>query len=226
MIKYLLWDVDGTLLDFLTAERHSLSNTFRHFGLGDCSDEKCRQYSAINLKYWQRLERGEVTKEQVLVGRFREFLELNGITHISARDFCKKYEDGLSDVITYIDNSPELLKRLSHTYKQYIVTNGALNVQTKKLAKSGFDDVVDGVFISDRVGYEKPSREFFDYVFNAIGSPDPAEVLIIGDSLTSDMAGGINCGIHTCWYNPDALPKPDNIDYTISNLWEINNILA
>ncbi|MGN0532261.1 MAG: YjjG family noncanonical pyrimidine nucleotidase [Eubacterium sp.] len=226
MIKYLLWDVDGTLLDFLTAERHSLKKAFVRFGLGECTDEKCRQYSAINIKYWQRLERGEVTKEQVLIGRFEEFLALNGITHVSPREFCQMYEDGLSDVITYIDDSLELLQQLSYDYKQYIVTNGALNVQTKKLAKSGFADVVDDVFISDKIGYEKPSREFFDYVINSIGNPDPTEVLIIGDSLTSDMAGGVNYGIHTCWYNPKTLPKPDTIDYNITNLWDIKEILA
>lgn len=226
MIKYLLWDIDGTLLDFIPSERHSLKKAFSVFGLGECSDENCRLYSSINLKYWEMMERGEITKQRVLIGRFEEFLALNSITSVSATDFCRQYENGLTEVIAYIDNSLDLLRELSADYHQYIITNGALSVQRQKLEKSGIASVVDGVFISDEVGYEKPSPQFFEHVLTAAGIRSKSSALIIGDSLTSDMKGGINSGIPTCWYNPADAPKPDEVNYTIGNLWDIKSILS
>lgn len=227
MIKTILWDIDATILDFKTAESNSLKETFEYFGLGKCSDDMVSRYSAINQSYWEKLEKGEVTKPQVLKNRFVDFFELMGITSVSAEEFCRYYENGLANTILFIENSKELLKELSGSYKQYAVTNGAFNVQTKKLEKSGLMTILDGAFISDSVGFEKPSGDFFDYVLRNIEPSEKDEIIIVGDSLTSDMKGGNNAGIKNCWYNPGKLinNKPIRIDYEIHKLSDIKDIL-
>lgn len=226
MFKIILWDIDGTVLDFKIAEKNGMKSAFIELGLGDCPDELIEQYSAINQVYWERLERGEITKQQVLIGRFEEFIAKNGYD-ILADVFCSTYESKLADTIVPIDDSLDLLKELSKDYKQYAVTNGAYSVQSKKLANSGLNDILDGAFISDKVGFEKPSVHFFDYVLSNIPSVDKSEILIVGDSLTSDMMGGNNAGIKTCWFNPKHLEcnKPVSIDYEIHCLSDIKNIL-
>lgn len=227
MIKCILWDIDATVLDFLSAESASLKSTFKKLNLGECTDEAVAVYSKINQGYWQRLERGEVTKSQVLHNRFVDFLQTQGITNISAEEICREYENGLGDIVVFIDNSFELLRELKGEYKQYAVTNGAYAVQTRKLAKSGLNDIFDGVFISDSVGYEKPSSEFFEYALAHIEPFSRDEILIVGDSLTSDMQGGNNAGIKCCWYNPNdsVNDKSVKIDFEIHNLNEIKELL-
>lgn len=227
MIKAILWDLDGTLMDFKISEKTSLKRTFVHFGLPECDDETVEVYSKINQSYWEKLERGEVTKEQVLRCRFEDFLALQNID-ISATEFCKEYETGLADVVVYLDDSFEILERLKHDgYIQLAVTNGAKNVQRRKLKNSHFDQIFDEVFISDEVGFEKPSVKFFDAVKKSIPNLSNDEIIIVGDSLTSDIKGGNNAGIKTCWYNPSKkeLMQEYSIDYQIAKLDEIFDIL-
>lgn len=227
MIKVILWDLDGTLMDFKISESTSLKRTFVHFGLPECSDETVDVYSKINQGYWEKLERGEVTKEQVLRCRFEDFLALQNID-ISATEFCKEYENGLADVVVYLDDSFGLLERLKYDgYTQLAVTNGAKNVQRRKLKNSGFDKIFDDVFISDEVGFEKPSKSFFKAVLNSIPNVSTDEIIIVGDSLTSDIKGGNNAGIKTCWYNPSKKPVPKEykVDYQITSLDEIYDIV-
>lgn len=228
MFKIILWDIDRTLLDFDLCEKNSLKAQFKKFKLPECTDEICTLYSKINMKHWQMLERGEISKEQVLTMRFDELFDELGISGVDSTQFTRAYENGIADTTAFIENSPEIIKSLKGKYLQYAVTNGALNVQTKRLKNSGFDKIFDGVFISDEVGFEKPSREFFDYVFSCIPKCEKSEIIIVGDSLTSDMLGGNNAGIVTCWYNPEKKQKPDNlrIDYQIKELSEIFNILS
>lgn len=227
MIKTILWDIDGTVLDFLIAERNSLKACFKRLNLGECSDEMIAEYSAINQSYWERLERGEVTKTQVLTDRFVDFLRLRNIINVDAAVVCREYEQGLADTIVFIDNAYRLLSDLAKNHKQYAVTNGALAVQQKKLQKSGLINIFDGVFISDEVGFEKPSKSFFNYVLDNIEPCEKSEILIVGDSLTSDMLGGSNIGIKCCWYNPNHTVnnKGVKIDYEIDNLSELSGIL-
>lgn len=227
MIKTILWDIDGTVLDFLAAERNSLKASFKKFNLGECSDETVAKYSEINMSYWERLEKGELTKAQVLVERFVEFLAKMNITAVDAETLSMNYESGLSDTIVFVDNADMLLKDLSRNYKQYAVTNGALAVQQKKLIKSGLIDIFDGVFISDEVGFEKPSKLFFEYVLKNIEPCEKNEILIVGDSLTSDMQGGNNIGIKCCWYNPERITnnKGVKIDFEIHNLSELSEYI-
>ena len=227
MIKVLLWDVDGTLLDFKQAEYAAIKKCFEIFELGVCSDEMILRYSAINRKYWEKLERGEITKQEVLVNRFTEFFKTENIQTDCAVEFNREYQKWLGETICFCDNSYELLKSLKGRVKQYAVTNGTKAAQDRKLSKSGLSDIFDGVFISEIVGCEKPGIEFFEHIWNQIGSYKNDEIMIVGDSLTSDMQGGNNAGIVCCWYNPKGMENNTDlkIEYDIDNLQKIKEIL-
>ena len=178
MIKTILWDIDGTILNFQSAAENSLKNTFRKFGYG------------------------EITKEKLLVERFVEFFTKIGVETTRVKEFNQAYLNGLLDTVVFMPEAYETVKKLHLQYKQYIVTNGVKQLQRQKIAKAKIEEFFDGIFISDEIGHEKPQIEFFDYVFDRIETQNRDEIMIIGDSLTSDIAGGIRTGIHTCWYHP------------------------
>jgi len=226
MFKVILWDLDNTLLDFLYAERMSLRTVFHRFGIAELTDAQIAAYSAINNRHWEKLERGECTKAETMRNRFIDFFEYLGVTG-DPDAVCEAYEDGLADHIRFVESSDDIVASLKGRYKQYAVTNGAFSVQTKRLARSGFDKLFDGVFISDAVGFEKPSVNYFQYVLNHIISCQKEEILMIGDSLTSDIRGANNIGIPCCWYNPDGKVNTGGlrIDYEIRSLSDIRAVL-
>jgi 2-haloacid dehalogenase len=228
MIQTVFWDVDETLLDFGAAQRAALITLFSEFGLGPCTDAMVARYDAINHIFWQRLERGEITKPEVLIGRFEQFFSEYGIDPAVAVPFNDRYQLCLGDTIVHRDDCLRLLDFLKGKVRQYIVSNGTVIAQTKKLDRSGIGKRMDGVFLSEALGAEKPSLAFFDKVFAAIRPVDRREVMIVGDSLTSDMQGGMNAGIVTCWYNPKGTPAPEGyrIDHVIKNLWDILPLLG
>lgn len=227
MISTILWDVDGTLLDFIAAEKAAIKTLFGEFNLGQCSDEMIKRYSEINKTYWQRLERGEITKQEVLVGRFKEFFKSEGIDISVVEEFNSLYQLRLGDTIVYHDDSLEIIKSLQGRVRQYVVSNGTVKAQSKKLRLSGLGELVDGIFLSEHIGVEKPNIEFFDKVLEEIKPAARSSILIVGDSLTSDIQGGNNAGIVTCWYNPlgDKAPDKYRIDYEISDLHQIYEII-
>ena len=227
MIQILLWDVDGTLLDFHAAESAAIKSLFGEFSLGGCSEDMIRRYSQINELYWQRLERNEIIKPQVLVGRFEQFFQEIGVPQALASEFNRQYQLRLGDTIIYRDNSISIVKKLRGKVSQYVVSNGTIIAQKKKLLLSGLGELMDGVFLSEEIGAEKPNRAFFDAVFDAIRPSSLSEVMMIGDSLTSDIQGGNNAGILTCWYNPDQKPAPlgYSIDYIIPDLHEVISLV-
>lgn len=233
MIKVILWDIDGTLLDFEAAEKAAINQCFASHGLGECTEEMLKRYSVINRRYWEALEKGEMTKPEILVGRFREFFATEGLPSEKAEAFNEEYQVRLGDTIVFRDNGYELVQKYKKLFKQYAVTNGTKVAQDRKLKNSKLDELLDGIFISDVLGVEKPNVVFFDKVFETIGAYDKSEVMIVGDSLTSDIRGGNNAGIVTCWYNPkkaahamrQTVPEDVHIDFEISNLWELEEIL-
>lgn len=224
-IKAILYDVDGTLLDFETQEEVALSYCFKKYNLGELSEEKLELYKRINLGYWEMFENNLITKEKLVVKRFEDYLEALGVK-LNAEEVNDTYFSKLGDTIVFKDNSYELVKSLKGKIKQYVVTNGAIRVQKTKLAKSGFDKLMDDVFISDEVGYQKPRKEFFDAIKNRLGDIANDEILIVGDSLTSDMKLADNCNLISCFYNPKKKDyKVDfKIDYEISDLNEVKKI--
>ena len=225
--KYLLWDIDGTILNFELAERAAIRSLFDRFKLGDCSDEMLMYYSQINKRYWQLMESGKIKKDKMLVERFIEFFSNKGINADIAAEFNKEYQIALCDTIVFNDDAIDIIKHQKKTCKIIIVTNGTEVVQEKKLERSGLNDIVDNVFISELVGFEKPNIKFFEKVILEVGIKDLKEALIIGDSLTSDIQGGHNIGIDTCWYNPKNEENTTllNPTYTIRNLHELENII-
>lgn len=225
MYRAILWDVDGTLLNFLKSERAAIKECFQVCGLGECTDEMVQSYSEINEGYWEMLERHEIDKPALFRRRFEDLFSKYGLSYDTA-EFNILYQQTLGNHIFPNDNSLELVRSLKGKIKQYAVTNGSFTAQERKLRLSGLDRLLDGIFISDVVGYEKPSPLFFDSVFDQIPE-GREEAIIVGDSLTSDILGGNKAGIACCWYDPENKPAPAElrIDYTITDLNQIKDII-
>lgn len=224
MIDTILFDLDDTLLDFTANEEVSLIDTLSRFGVVP-TREVIDKYIEINRACWQRLERGEWTREEVLVGRFREFYAHLGVNGDPAATHAY-YEKRLSHEGTYIEGAKELLIELKKHYRLYAVSNGTEAVQDGRIEVTHIDRHLDGIFISGRVGADKPSHMFFDRVFAEIGG-ERGHTVIVGDSLTSDVLGGINAGIRTVWYNPQGRENKTGIipDYEIGGLSELPSLI-
>lgn len=230
MSKYttILWDLDQTILDFNRSQDYALRFSFEKLGLV-IDDAIVALYAQINDACWKRLELGEITKEEVLFGRFRTLLDKLDIRTITPEDMELIYQDALGSVFFFRENSDKLLEQCkAKGYRQYIVTNGVNKTQANKVRISGIDKLVDGVFVSELIGYPKPQKEYFDACFENLKGIGREECILVGDSLTSDMKGGMNAGIDTCWYNPEGLLKPDDfhISYEIYSLWQLPDILS
>lgn len=225
-ITTILWDVDNTLLDFNYSMRNSLKQCFRTVGL-QVTEEMIDRYAEINEGWWKRLERGEVTKAQLLNGRFIDFFAEFGLEELDVEKFRKDYQRNLGNIYSYLDDSLTICKSLQMKLKQYVVTNGVASTQRNKLGLSGFADIMEEILVSEEIGYEKPSKEFFEYCLRQVDEKDRRKILIVGDSLTSDILGGNRAGIKTCWYNPKELPLQEgfSVDYEIGDLHQIYDIL-
>jgi len=227
MYKYLLWDIDGTILDFVASETIAIRRLFEKYKLGICTDEMLADYSKINTKYWEILERGEMTKQQILVARFTEFFAKYELDTSIAPAFDKDYQVELGNCPVFSKNAELVLKACQGNYRQIGVTNGTKVAQIGKLKTSGLDKMLDKVYISEIIGFEKPRIEFFEHVFASENIVDKRTTIIIGDSLTSDMQGGINYGIDTCWFNPahKENTKGFKVTYDIDDLIRILDII-
>ena len=229
MIKVILWDIDGTLLDFKKSESFAIKKCFKELGICEnTTDEMVARYSAINHRLWNELAEGRYTKPQVLNGRFEEFFKAEGIDYTDYEKINSLYQVYLGEYFFFFEDGKETLLKLKESYKQYAVTNGTAVAQHKKLALSGMDKIFDGVFISDEVGVDKPHKEFFDKVFEAIGEYEKDEVVIIGDSVPNDMQGGNNAGIRTILFDPNGnaiIPKTIMVDKIISKLCEVEGAI-
>ena len=226
MIRAVLWDLDGTLLDFKAAESAAVRRCFAAFGFRECTPEMVARYSAINVRYWEMLERGERTREQILRSRFEEFLSSCGLDARRAEEFNLAYEAALPDTVTFLPGARETVTALRGRVVQCIVTNGSAAVQDPKLRRSGLDRIMDHVFISEQLGAEKPTEAFFARVFAVLPFPRE-ECLIVGDSLTSDMRGGVNAGIRTCWFDPSGAENRTEVvpEYRITDLRQVLEII-
>ena len=200
MIEYLFLDLDDTILDFHKAERIAISKTFREFGL-EPTDEVLQQYHEINIMHWQMLERGELTREEVLVNRFGVLFEKRGI-QVNPERVARTYEKNLGIGHYFLPGAEEAVKRLHEKYRLYLASNGTASVQHSRMTSAGLYPYFEEVFISQKLGYNKPSREYFDACYERISGFDLKKAIMVGDSLTSDIQGGKNGGMRTVWVNP------------------------
>lgn len=224
-MKYttLLFDSDDTLLDFALSEKTALMQVMCQNGL-PFNDELHAAYSRANKIFWEAYERGEIEKSEIYVGRFKKFLQENNID-ADAAHIAHGYESRLAEQFFTIDTAYELCEKLKNRYDIYIVTNGNQNIQKSRLNGSGIIKLVKGVFVSETVGAPKPEKKYFDYVFSKISEKDKSKMLIIGDSQSSDILGGINAGIDTCWYNPSGKEGKYTPTYEIKSLSELEKML-
>lgn len=226
MIRNVLFDLDDTLFDFHKAEKIALTKTLVHFGI-DPTEETLALYSTINAAHWKRLELGEISREEVKVGRYRELFETIGVECDPVKATAY-YESMLAIGHYFMPGAPELLEELYRKYRLYIVSNGTAKVQEGRIGSSGIAKYMDGIFISQILGANKPDRQFFDICFAEIPDFSLSETVIIGDSLSSDIKGGINAGITTVWFNPKGIENDSDIkpDYTIKELSEVPGLLS
>lgn len=226
MIRNVLFDLDDTLFDFHKAEKIALTKTLVHFGI-DPTEETLALYSTINAAHWKRLELGEISREEVKVGRYRELFKTIGVECDPVKATAY-YESMLAIGHYFMPGAPELLEELYGKYRLYIVSNGTAKVQEGRIGSSGIKKYMDGIFISQILGANKPDKQFFDICFSEIPDFSLSETVIIGDSLSSDIKGGINAGIITVWFNPKGIENDNDIkpDYTIKELSEVPGLLS
>lgn len=223
----LLFDADETLLDFKKAEARAICETFRRHDLA-FNETILHTYSEINQRYWKEFEQGRLDKPTLLIERFRrlfQVLSLNADPH----QVRLTYQEELGLGAYWKPGAKELLQMLrdSGCYQIYIVTNGVSVTQHSRFALCGLDQLSDDVFVSEDIGYQKPKPEYFSCVFERIPGFRKERTLLIGDSLTADIAGGIAAGIDTCWYNPGHQPCPQDClpTYEIDEISLLQTIL-
>ena len=225
MLTTIFFDLDNTLLDFDGGEAHALSRALRKFGV-DPTPAVLSRYHAINLSQWELLEEGKLTKDQVLLRRFDIlFAELGA--ECDSQAVCDLYEGFLAEEHAFVPGARELLEALFPQYDLYLATNGSAAVQRRRLADAGILPYFRNIFISEEEGFHKPSTAFFHACFAAIPGFDPASALMVGDSLTSDIRGGRDAGLHTCWLDRLGRPRrPDIVpDYTVTALNQLPALL-
>lgn len=225
LIKVVLMDLDDTILDFKMAEKEALKKTLTQIGVNP-TEEVTSRYSQINELMWKELEKGLITRSELLTKRFRVLFEEIGVK-ASDKQAWNLYESYLSQGHYFVKNAIELLEILKEKYKLYIVSNGTATVQDSRIKSANIAHYFEEIFISQRIGVNKPDVKFFDYCFNRIPNVDKDEIIIVGDSLSSDIKGGINAGLHTCWFNLRNKSEDKNIvpEYVIYDLLELPNIL-
>ena len=227
MKKYqtLFFDVDDTLLDFGAAENAALRMLFEDQNI-PFTDEIAADYKKINQGLWRSFEDGKFDRDEVVNTRFAILFKEYGQA-VDGALLENKYRSYLEEGHQLVDGAMELITELHNQHDLYIVTNGVSKTQDKRLRNSGLHPLFRDIFVSEDTGYQKPMKEFFDYVFARTPNFSVEQGLIIGDSLSADIRGGYLAGIDTCWFNPDR--KPNNTDlvptYEIQRLDELFRIL-
>lgn len=224
MIEFLFLDLDDTILDFHKAERIAIGKTIREFGV-EPTEAVLNRYHLINKAHWEKLERGEITRVEVLVNRFAALFEELGVA-VNATACARAYEENLAIGHYFLPGAEEAVKSLGRKYRLYLASNGTATVQHGRLTSAGLYPYFEQVFISEEIGFNKPSREYFEACFAKIPGFDPARAVIVGDSLTSDILGGKNAGLTTVWVNPEGKECGEiRPDYEIRSLSELEGLL-
>ena len=224
MIEYLFLDLDDTILDFQKAEYIAIGKTISDYGV-EPTEEVRRRYHVINKWHWEQLELGNMTRQQVLEGRFEVLFRELGVS-VDASQVARKYMENLSVGHYFLPGAEEATEALSKKYRLYIASNGTASVQQGRMTSANLYRFFEKVFISQEIGHNKPAKEFFEGCFAQIPGFDPAKAVMVGDSLTSDIKGGINVGLTTVWVNPEGKPcgaiRPD---YEIESITQLEALL-
>ena len=225
MMEYLFLDLDDTILDFHKAERIALSKTLRDFGL-EPTEAVLSRYHEINIWHWQQLEKGLMTRDQVLEGRFRTLFSELGHP-VDAVAVTRAYERNLGIGHYFLPGALEAVQSLSQKYRLFLASNGTASVQHSRLTSAGLYPYFERVFVSQEIGHNKPSKEYFDRCFSQIPGFDAEKAIMVGDSLTSDILGGIRSGMKTCWINPEYKPGREDIrpDYELESIAQLEALL-
>lgn len=225
MIKTVLIDIDNTLLDFDAGTHRALKTLFPKYGI-EFSSEALKIFAAENAKLWNKIEKGELSKAELRRIRWNTVFAAMGVERDGAK-FEEEYEDIIGSTAVPIDGSKELLEYLKSKYSVYAVTNGFVNLQRRRLELCGFDKYFDGLFISEEIGADKPSKQFFDAVFKSLSFPEKESVILIGDSLSADISGGNAYGIKTVLFRAKPAKTESDIKptFTVGSLGEIKNII-
>ncbi len=228
--SWLLFDADGTLFDFDRAEVQALRRTLDQAGDRLAPDEASHYretFRRINGDLWRLFENGGISQDNLKVERFARLVAETGLPG-DPHQLSELYLANLAQNSDLLPGAEEILASLSGEYRLALITNGLKAVQRPRFGRSSIIHYFDVTVISEEVGHAKPDPQIFDVTFAQMGWPSRDEVLIIGDSLTSDIAGGINYGIDTCWYNPARLPRPDGlaITYEINDLHQLTRLLS
>ena len=223
--RFLLFDADNTLLDFTACEAKAFAEALKLCGIPQ-KPGMTEVYSAYNDRCWKELERGELTKPQLVVKRYALFLEHYGIDK-DPQTVNETYADCLSKTAIELPGAEDLLKRLYGKAKIYIITNGLTKVQKGRFARTGMTEYIEEIFISEQMGCKKPDALFFSLVAERIPGFCQEQAIVIGDSLTSDIRGANNAGLPCCWFNPGNIPRPADlrIDYEIADLRQLLRIV-
>lgn len=230
MKKYttILFDADDTLLDFDKDETQALKKVMMHHAI-PVTDENIRIYKEINIGLWKALERGEIDKPTLKQVRFKTFFEKIGFTlYEDSFKINEEYLDNLGEGGNLSEGAKELIEYLKkENYDLYIVTNGIEHTQKRRLTKAGILHHFTDIFVSEAVGYQKPRKEYFDYVLSHITEKNKDKLLLVGDSLTSDIQGAVNAGIPCAWlrHNKAADHSGYSPDYIIGSVTEVKTLL-
>ncbi|MBE5878386.1 MAG: noncanonical pyrimidine nucleotidase, YjjG family [Lachnospiraceae bacterium] len=225
--RYLLFDADQTLLDFTKAQRSALSVVLEKYGFPK-EESVFEDFRVFNDEMWKRFERKEISKSELIRTRFVLFCQKYGIEHPSDGTLEKTYQEALSNAAFLMPDALEVCGRLSRHFRMYIVTNGLATTQYQRLELSGLRPLFQDVFVSESLHAQKPSIEYFEAVYEALGKPDKKDMIIIGDSLRSDIKGGEMFGIDTCHVKIHSVKEDESLaspTYTITSLKELYTIL-
>ncbi len=223
---HVLFDADDTLFDFQKACRRALSLTVESM-VGHELPEAFEIYERNNRRWWLAFEKGEVTMEQLSVGRFVDFTDQMGVSHISTPEGWRdEYQKNLGACAIMVEGAEELCERLRGKCRMYIITNGIAAVQRDRMSRASIRNCFEELFISQELGCRKPQKEYFDIVLSRLGNVEKEKILVVGDSLTSDVKGGIDAGLDVCWYNPHGKDSGGlRPEYTVSKLADVAAIV-
>jgi 2-haloacid dehalogenase len=222
--QWIFLDADNTLFDYDRAEATALEQTFQHFGFAYGNDVRLT-YREINRRAWEDFENGIIDKDTLQKTRFEKLLAA-GRNEADPAAFNSFYLGVFAESGCLIDGAAAVCERLAKHCSLVIATNGVSGVQQRRLQNSGLLPYITRVVVSEDTGFQKPHPGFFRFAFDLCNIRDVSSVLMVGDSLSSDIRGGVNAGIKTCWYNPAGLVAAERIyDYEIRKLDELYEII-